>query len=630
MSLESIQQDLAPFADLGTGAPRIVSFQRYLVCHLTREGVKTELVIDEAGGVVERVELAERRHESFKALLASPNFANLGKWADSQTVLLRDRIKEEDIDLSGKLSGENVEGGIALLDDSLTTHNTNPNLRPRVAITLIDGPAGIGKTSLIRLLSFRRASEYRFHQRALVLHVESRGRVLQNITDLMAFSLQTLRLNVTYDQIPVLVRNGLITLAVDGFDELGDPNGYRLAWAQVNDLIVSSRGEGVLLLSGRETFIKLETMERALSAFDRKYDKIQAFTLDLIKPMIARNWLREKTWTSEQLSSEAAVPLFEDGSYALRPFFISELSRRGVAEQIEAGDIEDLLSFLVNAMVKREASKFGSDIEAITSVSTRMLFVQKLMEEIARDLAENQTDSIPSESIAWLAEVVAYRLVPSELVGIITNRAEVIAFLTEDDRRGYKRFVHEQIQNYFLSKVTISSIIDGELPKYVRRNIFGFEFLENFCDVARHADQESIDRFSTAIVAQLSGADRLDRSKRNLGALLFSICSVAKPTQVPVIRNLNLDEIYVTESVCLIEIENTSINQLYARSADLRRLSFSNDCFIVSMIADQGTIPPKAFLFQASLPFQETCFPLQRIRRTGCLYRRIPMTMIIK
>ena len=57
------------------------------------------------------------------------------------------------------------------------------------------------------------------------------------LQDLIAFSLQTLRLNVTYDQVPVLARHGLVSIAIDGFDELGDPNGYDLAWGQVNDLI---------------------------------------------------------------------------------------------------------------------------------------------------------------------------------------------------------------------------------------------------------------------------------------------------------------------------------------------------------------------------------------------------------
>ena len=86
-------------------------------------------------------------------------------------------------------------------------------------------------------MALKRSFEYKQRRDPLILHVQSRGKVLSNLQDLMAFSLQTLRLRITYDQAPILVRHGLITLAVDGFDELGDPSGYELAWAQVNDLI---------------------------------------------------------------------------------------------------------------------------------------------------------------------------------------------------------------------------------------------------------------------------------------------------------------------------------------------------------------------------------------------------------
>jgi thioester reductase-like protein len=46
--------------------------------------------------------------------------------------------------------------------------------------------------------------------------------VLSFLQDLIAYSLQVMRANVTFDQLPVLVRNGLVQLAIDGFDELGD------------------------------------------------------------------------------------------------------------------------------------------------------------------------------------------------------------------------------------------------------------------------------------------------------------------------------------------------------------------------------------------------------------------------
>jgi hypothetical protein len=202
--------------------------------------------------------------------------------------------------------------------------------------------------------------------------------------------------------VPVLVRHGLVTLAIDGFDELGDPNGYDLAWAQVNDLVVEARGQGQIILAGRETFIGRERMKKALTAIDENVDLLEAFTLRPIEPTAAREWLAEKGWTEDLLSSETASSLFERESYALRPFFLSELARDGVAEQIQNGDIGDLLSFLITAMIDREAQKFGKDIEAVTTSESRAEFVIRVMEEVARDLAENQSNAIPSTLLLGL------------------------------------------------------------------------------------------------------------------------------------------------------------------------------------------------------------------------------------
>lgn len=592
--LEDILADIAPFADLGTDAPILSRLPDGIVCRLHRDGRKIDLIFKDDGTVRERGFDGERLHSSFTALLASPSFANLGRWADSQKVLLKTRVESETIETKGIFADTKQAGGVELFDDVLAG-NITASFLPRVLVALIDGPAGIGKTSVIRSLAFRRACTYRLKQRPLLLHVESRGRVLQNISDLMAFSLQTLRLSVTYDQIPALVRNGLITLAIDGFDELGDPNGYELAWAQINDLISASRGRGVLIFAGRETFLSEDRLRKALSAIDARLDAIKSLTLEPIRPQVARSWLAANGWNETELGSEAAEPLFEDGSYALRPFFLSELSRESVGAQIANGNIEDLLSFLVDAMITREAKKFGRDIEVVTSAEQRMEFVSRLMQEVARDLAENQSDAIPAESVSWLAEVAAYDLVPEELTGILKNRAGVVAFLTEDDRRGYKRFTHQQIANFFLAQATIRSIGEGELPKFIRRNIVGPEFLENFCDVFRKCDQRMVDIFVEHAMQHLLSTAGQDRSKRNLGSLVLAACCVAAPTVTPNLRDISFDDVFLRESVSNLVMEDCTIAQLYARSTDLRNIKFGKNCFIMSLIADVGTIIPPKF-----------------------------------
>lgn len=591
MIYEALLNDLSMFADLGTSPPYLVEVGNSCEVRLSRDGQSITLIIEADGSIRENVETyeEERHHVNFRALLASSNWANLGKWADTQRTLLQQRIKGDTIPIVGRLAQSQQEGDITLIDHAFAP-NRSTGHQPRTAVLLIDGPAGIGKTSLIRSLSYRRAANFRCDQRPLILHVESRGRMLQNITDLIAFSLQTLRSSVTYDQVPVLVRHGLVTLAIDGFDELGDPNGYDLAWAQVNDLIIEARGQGQIILAGRETFIGRERMKKALTALDEEMDQLDAYTLHPINPHIARSWLADNGWSEELLESEVVEPLFEPTSYALRPFFLSELARDGLAQQVQDGDIGDLLSFLIGAMTKREATKFGRDVENVTTEKSRSEFITRLMEEIARDIAENQSSAIPSETIFWLAEISAENIVPESLSGILKNRSGVLAFLKDDDRRGYKSFVHEQVYNYFLARVTIRSTIEGEIPKFIRRNILGTDFFESFVDAFRLITCEQADRFIQQALENIETLGEQDRARQNFGSLVISACCVYTPENVPVFKDLSIDEVFLVETVSNIKFERVMINQITSSGVDMREMYFDEDCSIVSLIGNDGTI----------------------------------------
>ena len=257
--------ELAVFGDLGTAPPDLTPIGRRLVTRLFRDGEELELTFDAdlQGRIVERSLDGEgqRTHASYAALLASERFGDLRRWADAQKALLEPRLRDLDRNLvTGVFPDDGAAKCLRQVDDLLASWK--PRDAGSVQVLLIDGPAGIGKTKFIEFLAWSRAHGFKTARRPLFLHVQSRGRVLTFLQDLIAFSLQTLRLNVTYDQVPVLARHGLVSIAIDGFDELGDPNGYDLAWGQVNDLVNEARGEGTLILAGRETFIGRERLVR--------------------------------------------------------------------------------------------------------------------------------------------------------------------------------------------------------------------------------------------------------------------------------------------------------------------------------------------------------------------------------
>lgn len=66
------------------------------------------------------------------------------------------------------------------LDEFLTSSTP---CKDSVQVLLIDGPAGIGKTKLIEMIALARADNYTSHRRSLVLHVQSRGRVLSYLQE---------------------------------------------------------------------------------------------------------------------------------------------------------------------------------------------------------------------------------------------------------------------------------------------------------------------------------------------------------------------------------------------------------------------------------------------------------------
>jgi hypothetical protein len=171
--LKDVLSDLAQFGDLGTDAPNVVSTTNGATIRLTRDSSELEITLQDDGRVSVRSDGDTKRYATFRALLASPLFGDLGRWADSQSTLLRSRVEKETIPIHGIVSGQHAPINVREFDDRLVG-------APRVSdssvqLVIVDGPAGIGKTGLIRSLSYDRAKNYRSSRRPLVLHVESRG-----------------------------------------------------------------------------------------------------------------------------------------------------------------------------------------------------------------------------------------------------------------------------------------------------------------------------------------------------------------------------------------------------------------------------------------------------------------------
>ena len=580
--------ELAVFSDLGTNPPRAMRHDDRLIVRLTRGGdeLQLEFINGPAGKVIEHRpnSAGSRTHASYRALLASDAFSDLRLWADHQKTVLKN--VDSRIHVEGVLSGTGDTLDIDALDDLLVPGDCSD---PSIRVMLIDGPAGIGKTRFIESLAASRADRFLTTRRPLVLHVQSRGRILTFLQDLIAFSLQRLRLAVTFDQLPVLVRHGLVTLAIDGFDELGDPNGYDLAWGQVNDLVTQIRGEGTLILAGRETFIGRERVSKQITSLGH-HDALEALSLQPPDPDDAKAWLRANHWSQDDIASADA--LFDRGSYALRPFFLVQLGRSDVASTIRERAAGHPLAFLVEMMIEREAGKFGGALDRILSVEQRRTFVRGLLREIARHMADDQTEAIDEMTIAWLVEIAAPEDLDPESLALLKNRAAVVAFLENDDAPRYRRFAHAQLLNFFLAEVTIDAIASDEVPKFIRRNILGADFLAAFSDLvldAAASDSARVHEFFQAASRTARTYLSVDRGARNLGAMLVTVLPAMNGGSDLRLEGIAVDESLIQGTAPEAVIANAAINQLDVQDADLRAVTFEENCWIGTLIVDETT-----------------------------------------
>lgn len=151
--------------------------------------------------------------------------------------------------------------------------------------------------------------------------------------------------------------------------------------------------------------------------------------------------------------------------------------------------------------------------------------------------------------------------------------------------------------NFFLSQVSIDVIANNEIPKFLRRNLLGTEFLSMFIDVVAEEAAKNNSKIKLFLDRALWLPQRhtyADRATRNVGALLFSMLPYFPEGEAYSIKNFHVDDAVVRGSAISINVSSVSINQMDCRGADLSLLYFE-DSSIVHLIADNATRFSKSF-----------------------------------
>lgn len=599
MTKNDFLAELSRFADLDSD-PAITSSGNTFTAKFRQNGEPVSLQLDkDSGPVVEIRGQQKRKYGSYRGLLASPAFGNLKRLAEFQKSQIRVEARYiENVSTHLPVVGSLREGEQLAIDDADLFARVDawltsvPSDGSRVRALVVDGPAGIGKTHLIRRLVHSRASSYGPASAPPILHVQSRGRRLTTLNDVLAGTLQALRATVTFDQVPILVRHGLLQVAIDGFDELADPSGYDTAWGSLRDFVEELKGMGTILLAGRDTFINVSSIKRAITLLDSP--NTCAVHLRPLRPTEAKHWLKALKWPEKRIQALQEAGLLEDESYALRPFFIRKISEFGKSNKDFEKFVEFPLRALVSAMLHREAELAGKRIQLPVEEISRLL--QEILKEVARDMADAESESVDENALDLVAEMVLSKVISEDQLAIFRHRIKSLTLLEGDAQSSSRRFAHTELQDYFLGLAYISIVSAGEVSKSLRRGLVSGDFLETFHDIALASPSSQVREFYVRASAVLAGRTVEDRGSRNVAALILAALPGGFTDISPIraIQNQTMAEAVLRGDIPPFDVNSTDISQLDARGANLNALSLK-DSNITTLIVDSTTRLPDNF-----------------------------------
>lgn len=337
----------------------------------------------------------------------------------------------------------------------------------------LEGPAGAGKTHFIERLAFTRANRLlsRLGDEPLVIPVTSAGKILSAIDDRIDGSLAALRAKFNRVELPALMRQRLIALAIDGFDELSDSRGYDNSWSALRELIGEIGRDSLIILSGRDSFIGIETLRKLIGAsVELAGSKLHSVRLDFPSADDATQWIVNACQAWGAYSSELRERL-EYFYWLRRPFFVSQISRADPETFLSSGD-EPIVA-LCDDIVCREVHKIGLPSDIPENAGKKIVY--SILTEAARTMVDYEIDYVDAALLEVAVEMACEEHAPEneEFKRALSARARTLTLLEPAPSTGdpdNRTFPHEKIKSFFYSRHLIAEISEnGMTPLGIRR-----------------------------------------------------------------------------------------------------------------------------------------------------------------
>ena len=368
-------------------------------------------------------------------------------------------------------------------------------------IVFVTADAGHGKSFLLRQFQREQARKYQEKKtNYLFWHIDLHGRELVRLNEAIMYELGALRLSgLYYNSIITLIKNGLIILGIDGFDELAAEKGGDVALGSLTNLVTELGGDGILVAASRRTFFNTQDYIQRAGLMNQRVNSDCEF-----------NEIRLQNWGEKQcvdylncyypdaqqeynnlkglFLSSANHPLLE------RPFLFTKIVKFAYGDDktpyefVSHGGGNDLDSInnIIGAFVRREVTKWSTTEKDTGKPYLDFDQHMRLLSEVANEMWIEQKDNISIDTIAFILTILFDEWKTDvSLRPRITKMAESHALLpisSAGDR--YRRFDHEEFRNFFLA-LALYKIIKN----CIRNNNFGPAY--SFIKIAQLPDTVS-------------------------------------------------------------------------------------------------------------------------------------------
>lgn len=339
-------------------------------------------------------------------------------------------------------------------------------------ICFVTANAGHGKTHLLRRFEWEQAKRYLAGKSDyLFLHVDLHGRDLHYLDEVIMYEIaDRLHLSGIYSaSVMTLMRNGLLILGVDGFDELAAETDGEKSIGSFSDLIRKLDGQGTLIAASRRTFFNTQDYVKYKGHFDdvsEAYCSFDELRLHNWGERECVNYLgfhvndaeKEYDRMLSYLGGDPNNPLLE------RPFLFTNVvnyaSQSGTTpyDFLREGSEENHsgvgLELIITAFIKREVEKWNS--YSLRDDTHYLSFDQhqQLLSEVAMEMWLSQRDYISIDILEFtLSFLLEQWDIPQTHHPNILKLVKSHALLVADSHgSNYRRFDHEEFRNFFLAK----------------------------------------------------------------------------------------------------------------------------------------------------------------------------------